>query len=389
MQISENTTFIAKTFYGLENILAEEIRKIGGTDIQVLNRAVHYKGDKELLYKSNVFLRTALRILVPIKTFEAKSEDDIYWEARKIRWEDLFLTDHSFMVDSTVHSEHIKHSQFAGLRFKDAIVDRFRDRLNKRPSVNKNNPDYKINLHVSQTHCTISLDSSGESLHKRGYKTKNVKAPLNEVLAAGLIIASGWNQDSTFIDPMCGSGTLPIEATLLANDIPPGIFRPNFGFKKWREFDRPLFNRITENINYMPHKNIPVLANDISEEAMEITRTNCENAELEEAIQFSVQDFKDLQTEHYQPGTVIINPPYDVKLKKENIRDFYKEIGDTLKQKFTNFDVWVFSSNLNALKHLGLHSDKKITLYNGPLECKFNKYSIYKGSLKTKNKSLQ
>ncbi|MFW5916068.1 MAG: THUMP domain-containing class I SAM-dependent RNA methyltransferase, partial [Bacteroidota bacterium] len=234
-------TYIAKTFLGLEEVLEDELKKMGAENTELLNRAVSFQGEKRMLYKANIYARTALKILVPLKNFQAKSEETLYRNVYEYEWEKLFNLYNTFVIDSVVNSEYFKHSQYASLKTKDAIADRFRNKYNQRPSVNKNNPDFRINLHISKDRCTLSLDSSGESLHKRGYKAKNVKAPLNEVLAAGLIFLTGWDKESPFIDPMCGSGTLPIEAALIANDVPPGIYREKFGFEYWHDFDPSLF----------------------------------------------------------------------------------------------------------------------------------------------------
>jgi putative N6-adenine-specific DNA methylase len=384
MHIAEDNEFVAKTFHGLEEILAEEIKNIGGENIEILTRAVKFTGNKRLLYKANIYLRTALRILVPIANRNVRSNKDIYKIAKTFRWEDIFSSEQTFLVSAVTNSKYIDHSYYAALKFKDGIADRFRHKFQKRPSVDKNKPDYKIDLHISGTNCTISLDSSSESLHKRGYKESNVLAPLSEALAAGLILLSGWDKQSPFIDPMCGSGTLPIEACMIANDIPPGIFRTSFGFKRWNNFDKAIFESITENVNIQPSRNVKIIGSDISERAIQTARLNCENAEFEQSIELFVTNFKDFKTKDYSSGTMIINPPYDVKMKEEDIEYFYKEIGDTLKSSFQGFDVWIFSANLKALKSIGLRTSKKIPLYNGALESRFNNYKIFKGSLKNK-----
>ena len=384
MTISENTKFVAKTFAGLEKVLAKEIEDIGGENIEILNRAVSFTGDKAMLYKANIFLRSALRILVPLKTTHVQSEQDVYQAAKRIKWEDIFTVSHTIVVNAVAHSKYIDHSYYTALKFKDGIVDRFREKYQKRPSVDKDNPDYKINVHISDTTCTVSLDSSSESLHKRGYKERNVFAPINEVLAAGLILLSGWDKESTFIDPMCGSGTLPIEACLYANDIPPGIFRSTFGFKRWHGFDKTLFGEITEHVNMHPYKSTKIIGSDLSERAIETSLANCENAEIEQSVDLFVKDFKEYNSTDYEPGTVIMNPPYDIKLKEDNIHRLYKEIGDTLKQCFDGFDVWLFSANLRAIKSIGLRASEKIPLYNAALESRFVNYKIYKGSKKEK-----
>ncbi|MEA3316600.1 MAG: THUMP domain-containing protein, partial [Bacteroidota bacterium] len=214
---------IAKTFKGLENVLAKELELLNATDIEILNRAVSFSGNKELLYKANFHLRTALKILVPIKKFKANNEHELYKEVKKIRWAKYLELEGTFAVDSVVNSEIFTHSKYVAYKVKDAIVDQYRENFNIRPSVNTKNPSLQINIHISENNCSLSIDSSGESLHKRGYRLKATEAPLNEVLAAGMIYMSEWDKKSTFVDPMCGSGTLLIEAALIANNIPPGL----------------------------------------------------------------------------------------------------------------------------------------------------------------------
>ncbi len=377
-------TYIAKTFWGLEEVLEEELKKMGAKNTEILNRAVKFQGDKAMLYKSNIYSRTALKILVPLKTFQAKSENVLYREVYQYEWEKLFNLYNTFVIDGVVNSGFFKHSQYASLKTKDAIVDRFRNKYNKRPSVNKKFPDFRINLHISGDQCTLSLDSSGDSLHKRGYKTQNVKAPLNEALAAGLIILSGWDKKSPFIDPMCGSGTLLIEAALLANEIPPGIYREAFGFENWHDFDPTLFRSIKNQFRARPQSKVKIHGCDISEEAIEITRKNLEKSNMGRNVELFPQSVSDYQPPSEKTGTVIINPPYGHKLKEHDIQAFYKKIGNILKKKYTGYDVWIFSHHKQALKSIGLHATNKMTLFNGPLECKFQKYKIYEGSLKNK-----
>ena len=377
-------TYIAKTFLGLEEVLEEELKGIGAENTERLNRAVKFQGDKGVLYKANIYTRTSLKILVPLKNFRAKSEKALYHAVYDYEWEKLFNLYNSFVIDSVVNSEYFKHSQYASLKTKDAIVDRFRDKYNKRPSVAKKNPDFRINLHISKDECNLSLDSSGESLHKRGYKAKNVKAPLNEVLAAGLIILSGWDKKSPFIDPMCGSGTLPIEAALIANDIPPGIYREQFGFANWHDFDPALFRSIKNQFRTRPQNKVKIHGCDISEEAIETTRKNLENSNLSRNVELFIQSISEYEPPAEKNGTVIINPPYNYKMKEKDILAFYQNIGNILKKKYTGYEVWLFSHHKKALKNIGLHATNKMTLFNGPLECKFQKYKIYKGTLKNK-----
>jgi putative N6-adenine-specific DNA methylase len=377
-------TYIAKTFPGLEEVLAGEIRQLGGENVEPIKRAVKYEGNKEILYKSNIYLRTALKILLPLKSFKSSDEDGLYREAYEYPWEKLFNLYNTFVVDSVVNSNNFNHSRYVALRVKDAIADRFRNKYDKRPSVNKNNPDFRINLHIFRDQCTLSLDSSGESLHKRGYKVKNVKAPLNEVLAAGMILLSGWDRESPFIDPMCGSGTLPIEAALIANGIPPGIYRDKFGFENWHDFDPQLYGSIKHRIRIKAQNKAEIHGCDISESSIETSKRNLHNTGLEKSVKLFPESFSNYKPPDKKNGTVIINPPYDYKLKNKDIYAFYQNIGNVLKKNYVGYDVWIFSHNIKALKYIGLHASRKLTLFNGPLECKFQKYSIYEGSLKNK-----
>jgi len=382
--MQEKREYIAKTFLGLEEILAEEINQLGVDHLQVLNRAVKFRGDKAMLYRANLKLRTALRILVPFAQFRCTSEKELYEAIYEHPWEQHFNLYNTFLINGVVNSRNFKHSHYAALKAKDAIVDRFRDKYHRRPSVSKDNPDFRINLHISRDQCNLSLDSSGEPLYKRGYKARNVYAPLNEVLAAGLIKLTGWNKTSTFIDPMCGSATLPIEAALMAAGIAPGTFRDQFGFMNWHDFDHVLFQEI-KNKNIHKPKHTPIIQGcDISGQAIEASRANREKAGLTRHIEL----FERSMAEHDPPGEneglVIINPPYGEKLKETDITAFYKNMGDILKKKYAGYEAWLFSSNLKALKQVGLHASRKYTLYNGPLECKFQRYSIYEGSLKKK-----
>jgi putative N6-adenine-specific DNA methylase len=375
-------SMIAKTFYGLENVLASELENIGADNIQILNRAVEFDGDKELLYKANLYLRTALRIIVPVFKFRAQNYDELYESALQLNWNKILTPEDTFFIDAVVFSKLFTHSHYAALRLKDAIADRFFKKFNKRPSVSKENPSYVFNLHITNNQCTISLDSSGESLHKRGYKLRNVKAPLNEVLAAGLIKLSGWDKMQTLIDPMCGSGTIPIEANLISNKIPPGIFRKEFGFQKWHTFDQDLWKKIVRKANKEVYTSTKIIGRDVSEKAVDISKMNAENAFNKQNIDFAVQSLELFNPPENYNGMVIMNPPYDKKLKKRDIELFYKEIGDVLKKKYEGYMVWVFSYNKEAMKQIGLRPTEKHTLYNGPLKCSFYCYPIFRGSLR-------
>lgn len=378
---TERSDYVAKTFRGLEKVLADEIRNLGGENVFTGTRVVHFTGGRELLYRANFELRTALRVLKPFYTFNARNEDELYKGAYNFDWSDIIGRNKTFAIDGVLNSPYFNHSKYIALKVKDAVADQFRAKTGKRPDVDTADPDILINLHISEDRCNLLLDSSGDSLHKRGYRSATSPAPLNEVLAAGMIMLSGWDRKSVFIDPMCGSGTIPIEAALMAHNIPPGMYRKQFAFEKWPDFDRELFDNIY-NLEYPEPEIIPrIIGSDISPQAVEMSRTNARNAFLGKKIDFRISPFEDLPPPE-GGGVIVTNPPYGERLKKENIIAFHTILGDTLKRNFQGYTAWVLSSNLEALKFIGLRPDKKTVLFNGPLECRFLKFSIYDGSRK-------
>jgi len=385
---NKNTTqkYVAKTLFGLEKVLSEELTQLGAKNISIAKRAVYFEGDEELFYTANLSLRTCLRILKPIKRFKAADANVLYDNVLKYNWHKIISSKDTFSIDSVVNSEYFKHSKYAALKVKDAIVDQIRNVEGKRPSVDVENPTYRINVHIEKNNCTISLDSSGESLHKRGYRLSGETAPLNEVLAAGMIKLSGWDGNSNFIDPMCGSGTLVIEAALLAQNIAPNLNRKYFGFMNWESFDENLFKKVKQKLfSEQKEFNSKIIGNDVSKFAIQAAKVNAERAGVINSISFFNKNFANLQ-HNLESGIVITNPPYGERLKHDDIIQFYKKIGDTLKQNFTGFDVWILSANKEALKQIGLRTSRKLMLYNGALECKFHNYKMYKGSKKAKYK---
>ncbi len=372
---------VAKTFRGLEDVLAGEIEAIGGSKIRKGTRVVYFSGNKELMYRANFHLRTALRILIPFYEFLAKDENELYDRALEFDWSSLFRKNMTFAIDGVLNSPYFNHSRYISLKVKDAIADQFRKKTGKRPDVDTVNPDIRLNLHISDDRCTLLLDSSGESLHKRGYRSEASPAPLNEVLAAGMIMLTGWNRRSDFIDPMCGSGTIPIEAAMMAYNIPPGIYRKNFAFEKWTDFDRPLLESIY-NEDYPDLPALPrITGSDISSRSISMARSNAKNAFLGKKIDFKISSFENMVPPG-NGGVLVMNPPYGGRLKHENMKAFHVIIGDCLKKNYAGYAAWILTSNLEALKFTGLRPDRKILLFNGPLECRFVKYSIYKGSKK-------
>ena len=376
---------VAKTFRGLEDVLHNELENLGATNLIKGNRMVEFTGNQEMLYKANFHLRTALKILKPIFEFKVKNEDELYKSIQTIDWSNYFDLKNTFSVDSVVFSNNFSHTKYVALKVKDAIVDQFRDKFGKRPYVDVDDPDLRINIHISNDLCTVSLDSSGESLHKRGYRIKTNKAPLNEVLAAGMILLSGWDRKSLFIDPMCGSGTILIEAAMMAHNIPPGLYRKKFGFETWKDFDNELLEDIYEEESPENKIDINIIGADISEIATRISLENIENAALKRKIDLITKPIEDFNPPKDEIGTIITNPPYGERLKKNEINDFYKSLGDKFKKSFKGYNIWMLSSNFEAIKNIGLHPSKKMTLFNGALECKFLNYEIYEGSKKRKD----
>jgi putative N6-adenine-specific DNA methylase len=374
--------YVAKTLYGLEKVLAEELRGLGASNVQEVNRAVIFNGEKELLYNVNYCSRTALSFLMPVKDFRIRSKEDLYNGGLKIEWDSIMNDTDTFSIVPVINSPLFGHTGYAGLILKDAVADYFRKKTGRRPSVNTNDPTIVINLHVSNDLVTISLDSSVIPLFKRGYRQESALAPLNEVLAAGIIMLSGWNASATLTDPMCGSGTIPIEAGLIACKIPPGKFRQFFGFQRWKDFDEELFEKVRLQADSQIVKSpVKIFGSDISEQTVSQSRANAAKAGLSEVISFEVIDFKDLKAvdDH---GFLFLNPPYGQRLQPAEIDMLYSMIGTTLKHNFSGSTAWVITSNRETLKNIGLKAREKHTLFNGALECILLKYEMYQGSKK-------
>ena len=377
----KNFRLAAKTSSGLEQILADEIKAIGGKNINLGNRVVYYEGNLEIIYKSNYYLRTALRILKEIEFFRFKNVDQFYLKCKEIDWFQYFSVDQSFVIHSTVgNSKDFSNSMFASLKAKDAIADYFRQKLGKRPNVDTENPEIVIDLHIHNDSCTVSLDSSGESLHKRGYRIKQGEAPLNEVLAAGMILLTGWKGDSDFLDPMCGSGTLPVEAAMIAHQIPAGKFRKNYTFENWRDFDQLLFENVKQSAEKKDFKHT-IYASDISGSSLLNAQTNARRALVFNKIKFQTCDFKNLQLE-LNNATIIINPPYGERLKESSLDQLYAMIGERLKHQFAGNNAWILSSSTESFKSIGLKPEVRIDLFNGSLKCQYNNYRLFSGKRK-------
>jgi putative N6-adenine-specific DNA methylase len=380
----ENFKMIAKTFFGFEEILAKELQQLGAQDVQQGVRMVSFAGDKGFMYKANLGLRTALKILKPINSFRAYNEQTLYKGIQAIDWSDYLNANQSFVVDVTLHSEQFNHSQFVALKTKDAIVDQFRDRYGKRPDVDKDFPDLRVNLHIFNDQCSVALDSSGNSLNQRGYRTSTNIAPINEVLAAGMLLLSGWDGQGDFMDPMCGSGTILAEAAMIACNIPPNLNRKEFAFEKWSDWDNDLFDAVTDSLlKKVREFHYTIKGYDKAPSAVMKAKDNIKNANLDEYVTISQEDFFRTEKETRGPLHMVFNPPYGERLEID-LERFYREIGDTLKQGYPGTNAWFITANLEALKFVGLRPSRKIKLFNGKLETRFVKYEMYEGSKKDK-----
>lgn len=374
----EEFELIAKTFQGLEDVLAQELTQLGANNIEIGRRMVSFTGDKAMMYKANFALRTAVRILKPIKHFDAQDPDEVYEAVKAINWEEVMDEDTSFAVDAVVFSTEFRHSQYVAYRVKDAIVDYFREKTGKRPNVKLTNPDLYISIHIAENACTLSLDSSGESLHRRGYRQEAVEAPLNEVLAAGMILMTGWKGECDLIDPMCGSGTIPIEAALIARNIAPGVFRKEFAFEKWKDFDADLFEEIFNDDSEEREFNHHIYGYDIKQQANIIATRNVKAAGLSKDITLDVRDFAEF-TQPAEKAIIITNPPYGERISTDDLLGLYEMIGSKLKHEFKGSEAWILSYREECFTKIALKPSTRIPLYNGALECEFRKYEMFDG----------
>ena len=372
---------IAKTFQGLEEILATELTALGANDVQIGRRMVSFSGDKEMMYKANFCLRTAIRILKPIKHFKANDADEVYKKIQEVHWEDYLSTDKTFAVEPTIFSQEFRHSRFVAYKVKDAIVDYFREKTGERPGVRVNNPDVLINIHIAENDCTLSLDSSGESLHRRGYRQEAVEAPLNEVLAAGMIMMTGWKGECDLIDPMCGSGTIPIEAALIAKNIAPGVFRKGYAFEKWPDFDAELLDNIYNDDSQEREFKHKIYGYDNNPAANVIATNNVKAAGLSKDIVLKLQAFQQFE-QPAEKAIIITNPPYGERISTNDLLGLYQTIGERLKHAFVGNEAWILSYRDECFDQIGLKATQRIPLMNGALECQFRQYEIFDGKYK-------
>lgn len=379
---TDNRIFLAKTISGLEEVLERELRSLGATDTRILTRAVEFRGNICLLYKVNYCSFTALRFLVPVEEFEIAGQDDLYARLREMSWEDWLDPSGTLAVDAVISDSVFTNSLFVAQRSKDAVADRLREKFGTRPSVDLQDPSLRISIHLRGNACTVSLDSSGNTLHKRGYRKRAGEAPLSEVLAAGLIRLSGWDPSVPLYDPMCGSGTIPIEAALMATRTPAGFFRKDFGFMKWKNFDQDLWDKVKKEADeqIIPAES-KIRGADSSLRAIDGALMNLRYSGTGSLITLQKSGFHTTKPP-YEKGMIIMNPPYDERLKLDDSVAFYRSIGDTLKKLYGGYQAWIISADLEAMKFIGLKPSKKIKIYNGPLECRFMGYDLFKGTLK-------
>lgn len=381
--MGNNYLMIAKTLYGLESVLAKELRNLGAIDVKEGIRSVSFYGDKGFMYKANLCLRTAIKILKPIKSFKVFSEEDLYKKIYSMDWNEYLSPRGTLAIDSTVHSKKFTHSKFIALKSKDAIVDYFRNTTGNRPNIDLKHPDLRVNIHIEHDKCSVALDSSNVALFKRGYRSATNLAPVNEVLAAGMLLLSGWDGRSHFLDPMCGSGTILAEAAMIACNIPPNLNIPEFGFEKWKDWDVDLFEKIEASaLNKIRGFDYKIMGSDVSSSVIRKAKENIKNANLEEFVSIEEKDFFTSEKTTEGHLHMLFNPPYGERLELKNLEEFYSKIGDTLKQNYPGTQAWFIVSNLEAIKNVGLKPSRKIKLFNGKLESRLVKYDIYEGTKK-------
>lgn len=370
------------TFFGLEEVLAKELQQLGGRDVSVFKRGASVTGDIGFLYKLNLSLHSALKVLIPVTKFTANNEQELYDNIKLIEWEKFISVTDSIMIESVLNSELFTHSLFVSQKVKDAIADRFREKVGRRPDVDLIRPTFKLYIHIYKNEVSINLDSSGEPLYKRGYRSDINQAPMKEVLAAGLVKLSGWEPHLLLIDGMCGAGTIAIEAALWANNIPPGYFRQDYTFMRWQNFDEKLYDTVLDAcVNKIKNNKVEIIANEIDERTLKKAVINVKNAKVDDVVTCNHQSFFDMTTDR-RGGVIILNPPYNERMPLAETEKLYKEIGDKLKKDFKNFTAWIITSAPEGVKSVGLRPSRKIQLYNGSLDCRFLKYELYEGTKK-------
>ncbi len=377
--MTDKFNMVAKTFLGLEGVLADELRALGAEDVTEGNRVVAFKGDKEMLYRANFACHTAVRVLKPFLTLQSTGADDLYEQLKTFDWEQLMSVKSTFAIDATVYSENFTNSRFVTYRVKDAIADFFNEKYGNRPNIRLTNPEIRLDVHISGRDVTLSLDSSGDPLFKRGWRVAQTDAPINEVLAAGIIMLSGWDGKTDLVDPMCGSGTFLIEAALIGANIAPGVYRDSYAFQQWPDYDEELFNKIYNDDSAEREFTHKIYGSDIEGKAIAIARANVKNAGLNKYIELERRDFNDIE-EVPAGGTLISNPPYGERLSVEDIEQFYNDLGFKLKHTFKGYNAWLICYDKEQYYKIGLKPSVKYALNNGGLDCELLQYVIFEGS---------
>lgn len=385
----EKSKIVATTLEGLEQVLAAELRAMGVTEMEVVSRGVIFEGDKKMLYRCNLELRTAIRVLKSMTIFRARHESALYSKIREIDWSKYLDVDGTLAINAVANSKYFTHTQYIALKTKDAIVDQFRDNYGRRPNVDTVRPKLRINIYVHDDECEVLLDSSSDPLFKRGYRTETLEAPLNEVLAAGMLMIAGYDGSRALVDPMCGSGTILTEAALIAYNIPPQLHREFFGFTQWNDYDPKLWKQVIEEAKakILTDKKEPIFGFDKDFQAIRVSERNCVSEEMAGRIAIERKAIEKLEPP-VMNAMIVTNPPYDVRLEMESIQDFYKELGNNFKKKFSGYDVWMISSNEEAFKNFGLRPSEKHKLNNGGLECRYMKFELYEGSKKASKQGI-
>jgi putative N6-adenine-specific DNA methylase len=373
------SAMVATTFFGLEQVLAQELTQLGAVDVRPTRFAVHFRGDTALLYRANLWLRTAIRVLCPLERFEISNAEDLYRRVVAIDWSRYMSVDGTLAVDSVASSKLLPHTAFPALKVKDGVVDMFRKKYGRRPSVNVDDPDLRIHIHIRDTTCTLSLDSSGRSLHRRGYRLDATKAPLNEIVAAGMVLMSGWKGDRPLVDGMCGGGTIPVEAALIAANCAPGVLREDFALTRWPDFNATLWQQLRAQARSAQRDpGLVVWGSDVDKHSIHSARENARRAGVQQIVSLVTQPFDQLEPPP-APGVVVLNPPYGERMNPGDLQGLYTMIGNRFKHQFAGYEAWVISSNSEQLKYIGLKPSQKIKLHNGGLECSYRKYELYQG----------
>jgi len=375
----QSQRYFATCARGIEPVLAGELRDLEAGSVEEGRGGVHFSGAQTLLYRANLWLRTAIRVLAPILEARVESPDELYDAVRTVDWTRYLTPQHTLAVDCNVRDSRITHSKYAALKTKDAICDQFNERLGCRPSVDVEQPMVGLNLHIYRDQAVLSLDSSVASLHKRGYRPILTRAPLNEALAAALILLSGWRGATAFADPLCGSGTLPIEAAWIATRRPPGLTRRRFGFQGWLDFDVNLWLELRDQARRGVRKELPapIVASDVRRDAIMFSRNNAKAAGVGHLLSFETKDVRDFVPPAGAPGTIICNPPYGERMgEASDLKGLYRTLGEVFRQRCAGWRVFVFAGNAQLARAIGLSPVEQMPLFNGKIPCRLLRYDL-------------